>query len=186
MKAVKNMRDPLSHPSASDFSFEDAFATLDPARRILLRLQLSEAADSVKAWMDELAGLSIAIESVAEPLEDRLPAKETIIVDFVGREKELLELDMWFNDPTTRRWALTGEGGKGKSAIAYRFATKIKFTAPPAFQIVLWISAKCLVPELDGAYFSDVQKEALWDKFFTGAPARQRQSAERYNIVKRA
>ncbi len=44
----------------------------------------------------------------------------------------------------------------------------------------------CLAPGLDGAYFSEVQKEALWDRFFMGAPARQRQSVERYNIVKRA
>ena len=47
-------------------------------------------------------------------------------------------------------------------------------------------TASCMVPEIDGAYFSDRQKEALWDRFFTGAPARQRQCVERYNIVKRA
>src|SRR5271168_362732 len=45
---------------------------------------------------------------------------------------------------------------------------------------------RCLVPVFDGAYFSDPQKEALWDKFYTGAPQRQRRSVERYNIVKRA
>jgi len=142
VKAIKNMRDPMSHPSAADFSFEDSFAMLDPARRVLLRLELNDAASQVKAWMDELSGLSVAIESVAEPLEDRLPARETIIVDFVGRETELVSLKNWFNDPNTRRWALAGEGGKGKSAIAYRFATEVKFAAPPPYQIVLWISAK--------------------------------------------
>jgi hypothetical protein len=46
--------------------------------------------------------------------------------------------------------------------------------------------SSCTVPEIDGAYFSDRQKEALWDRFFTGAPARQRQCVERYTIVKRA
>jgi tetratricopeptide (TPR) repeat protein len=141
-KAVKNMRDPLSHPSEADFSFEDSFAILDPARRVLLRFGLEEQAAEVKLWMDELSGLSVKIESVAVPLEDRLPPKETIIVDFVGREFQLEALQVWFDDPTTRRWALAGEGGKGKSAIAYRFATKIKFSAPDPYQIVLWISAK--------------------------------------------
>jgi hypothetical protein len=29
-------------------------------------------------------------------------------------------------------------------------------------------------------------KEALWDRFYTGAPQRQRRSVERYSIVKRA
>jgi hypothetical protein len=45
---------------------------------------------------------------------------------------------------------------------------------------------RCLVPAFDGAYFSEREKEALWDKFYTGAPPRQRRSVERYNIVKRA
>jgi hypothetical protein len=27
-----------------------------------------------------------------------------------------------------------------------------------------------MVPAIDGGYFSDRQKEALWDRFFTGAP----------------
>lgn len=141
-KAVKNMRDPVSHPSAADFSFEDSFAMLDPARRILLRLQLQEAADDIKAWMQQLTGLTIAIETEGEPLEDRLPAKESIIVDFVGRAKELEALQAWFDDPSTRRWALAGEGGKGKSAIAYRFAIKVKHMAPEPYQLVMWISAK--------------------------------------------
>ena len=49
---------------------------------------------------------------------------------------------------------------------------------------VFWL--RCLVPGLGGSYFSERQKEALWDKFFTDAPARQRQWVERYSIVKRA
>ena len=44
---------------------------------------------------------------------------------------------------------------------------------------------KCLVPAFDGAYFSHEWKEALWGRFYTGAPPRQRRSVERYSIVKR-
>ncbi len=44
----------------------------------------------------------------------------------------------------------------------------------------------CLVPEIDSALFSQVWKDALWDRYFTGAPARQRRSVEQYKIVKRA
>jgi hypothetical protein len=44
----------------------------------------------------------------------------------------------------------------------------------------------CLVPAIDGAFLSRDWKEALWGKFYTGAPRRQRRSVERYNIVKRA
>src|SRR5882672_1459485 len=46
--------------------------------------------------------------------------------------------------------------------------------------------ARCLIPGFDGALFSREWKDALWDKFFTAAPQRQRQSVEQYKIVKRA
>ena len=45
---------------------------------------------------------------------------------------------------------------------------------------------KCLVPAFDGAFLSAEWKEALWDKFFTAAPRRQRRCVEQYKIVKRA
>src|SRR5215211_8583102 len=46
--------------------------------------------------------------------------------------------------------------------------------------------AKCLVPGFDGAFFSPEWRDALWAKFFTGAPARQRRCVARSTIVKRA
>jgi CspA family cold shock protein len=45
---------------------------------------------------------------------------------------------------------------------------------------------RCLVPDFDGASSSHDSKEALWDKFYTAAPPRRRQSVEQYKIVKRA
>jgi hypothetical protein len=120
-KAVKNLRDPVSHPSAADFSFEDSFAMLDPARRILLRLQLQEAADEIKLWMQQLTGLTLAIETAVEPLEDRLPAKESIIVDFVGRATELQALEIWFEDSiksARERGRLAQKTNRSSSALA--------------------------------------------------------------------
>jgi transposase-like protein len=38
-----------------------------------------------------------------------------------------------------------------------------------------------LIPAFDGAFLSSDSKDALWAKFFTGAPRRQRQFVERYN-----
>ena len=43
-----------------------------------------------------------------------------------------------------------------------------------------------LIPGLDGASLSRESNDALWDKFCTAAPQRQRRSVDRYNIVKRA
>ena len=48
------------------------------------------------------------------------------------------------------------------------------------------VKARCLIPGFDGAFLSHESKDALWDKFYTAAPQRRRQSVERYTIVKRA
>jgi predicted nucleic acid-binding protein len=46
---------------------------------------------------------------------------------------------------------------------------------------------RCLVPQCDGVLYVDLpSQEVLWDKYYTGAPAQQRQCVERYSIVKRA
>jgi tetratricopeptide (TPR) repeat protein len=142
VKHIKGLRDPLSHPSERDFSFEDSFVLLDCARRVLERLNLEAESQRLRALTDNLLGRSLTTQSKSEPLEDRLPPRESIVVDFVGREKERKLLWDWFRDSVSRRWALAGEGGKGKSAIAFNFATEVKFTAPEPFQIVLWLSAK--------------------------------------------
>jgi transposase len=57
----------------------------------------------------------------------------------------------------------------------------------PDFNPIEMAFAKlCLVPDFAGAFLSSDSKDALWDRFYTGAPQRQRRSVERYNIVKRA
>jgi hypothetical protein len=47
-------------------------------------------------------------------------------------------------------------------------------------------SLGCFVPDFAGAFLSSDSKDALWARFYTGAPQRQRRSVERYNIVKSA
>jgi hypothetical protein len=142
MKTVKNLRDPLSHPSDEDFSFEDAFVLLDCARRILTRLGLSDDVARIRGLSDRLSGRPAMVSSEVEALDDGLPPRELIVVDFVGREAELKTVRDWFDDPLSRRWALAGEGGKGKSAVAYHFAMEVKLRAPEPFRIVMWLSAK--------------------------------------------
>jgi hypothetical protein len=44
----------------------------------------------------------------------------------------------------------------------------------------------CLVLQSDGTKFGAIDKDALWDKYYTAAPVRLRLSVERYSIVKRA
>ena len=141
MMVIKNLRDPLSHPSEEDFSHEDSFMLLDCARRILLRLDLNEDATKIKCLMSRVMD-QISPNSQREPLESQLPPRESIVIDFTGRDKEMKDLWEWFLDPVSRRWALAGEGGKGKSALAYNFAVDVKFKAPQPYQTVFWLTAK--------------------------------------------
>ena len=50
---------------------------------------------------------------------------------------------------------------------------------------VLAAPTRCVVPEYSGTV-SKSQKDALWDRYFTGAPQQLRQSVEQSRIVKRA
>lgn len=142
LKTIKELRDPLSHPGEHDFTREDSFTLLDCARRVLLRLNLETDANEIKLLMDSLFFDKTQLPVKREPLEDQLPPRESIVVDFIGRDHELKELQEWFEDPVSRRWALSGEGGKGKSALAFNFAFDVKVRAPQPFQTVLWLSAK--------------------------------------------
>lgn len=141
LKTVKSFRDPLSHPSEEDFSFEDSFLVLDCARRSLELLKL-EGVQEIRDQMEELRGRPLYVQAEGKVLEARLPARESIVVDFVGRGTEIDRLWEWFSDPVSRRFALAGEGGKGKTACAYNFATQVQFKAPQPYQVVLWVSAK--------------------------------------------
>jgi hypothetical protein len=75
-------------------------------------------------------------------LESELPPAELIVRRLVGRQAELEELDRWLRDDEQNRWLLAGAGGRGKSAIAYEFARRVKEEAPNPLTFVLWMSAK--------------------------------------------
>jgi len=71
-----------------------------------------------------------------------LPTKESIVPQFVGRRTELALLWTWFRDTKSGRWLLAGEGGTGKTAIAYEFASQVVSVDPKEYLGVLWLSAK--------------------------------------------
>ena len=77
-----------------------------------------------------------------DPLHGTLPPREEIAIDFIGRKNLLNELWNWLKDPNSRRIALIGQGGSGKSAVAYQFASEIKDVAPEPFKMIIWMSAK--------------------------------------------
>ena len=144
-KTVKNLRDSvLGHPAEDDITFPDAFRMLDSAVRILgfinqdAAKDLSRIRDNINSDDKRMYDLSLSRQIEGSTL----PSKEWIVPRFVGRKRELDKLMEWFKDQNSRVWLLAGDGGKGKTAIAYQFATNILNEPPEGLEIVIWMSAK--------------------------------------------
>lgn len=81
-------------------------------------------------------------ESHGHLLEHNLPDRASICAEFVGRDDILQNLWRWFGDEFSRVRVLAGEGGKGKTSIAYQFAERVCRTRPSGLQKVVWLTAK--------------------------------------------
>ncbi len=144
IRIITDYRNQIAHPKTQDFSFEDAFRCLDTLRRLLQTIDLVAAAEDIRIISKSLERHSGSLLSdvLREPLINNLPAPETVVTDFVGRKAELAQLWEWFEKPDRRRWALCGEGGRGKSSIAYQFARDLLDRPPKSLRCVFWLSAK--------------------------------------------
>ena len=183
---IKNLRDPvLGHPVEADVTEEDASMMLDSARRILDPID-SEAAASVAKLRESIRNRDINLNSeVADyrrQLEaSTLPSRETVAPNFVGRRTELEELTNWLNDPYSRVWLLAGDGGKGKSAIAYEFAIETLENPPSNLEIVIWLSAKARrfvagqFVDVEIPDFEDLNSALDWVLRAYGAPSFEHQ-----------
>ena len=144
-KTVKTLRDPvLGHPAEDDITFPDAFRMLDTAVRILGFIN-QDAAQKLQEIRDNINSDDKGMYNLIlyRPIEgSTLPSKEWIVPRFVGRKRELDKLMKWFKDTESRVWLLAGDGGKGKTAIAYQFATNILNKPLGDLEIVIWMSAK--------------------------------------------
>lgn len=76
------------------------------------------------------------------PLFNNLPDRNLICSKFVGRDKIIEQLWHWLGDSLSYTKLLAGDGGKGKSSIAYEFSEEICKARPYTFEQVLWISGK--------------------------------------------
>ena len=146
-KSIKRLRDPaLGHPSEIELPKPDALDMLNKAKKILEWFD-SSAADRLGDLWFHLDGQNLDEQGFDDHrvLEGSvLPPRESIAPKFVGRQAELNELDVWLKDPDSKVWLLAGDGGKGKSAIAYEFAVATKNAPPPESKLVrvIWLSAK--------------------------------------------
>lgn len=139
LRHIKAVRDPVSHPITDDIDYNDALQTLACAKQILDFCELPEAARSVLNAQSALLG---GVSSCEEKIVTVLPPQEEVVVNFIGRHKELELLQEWLGNRPLKRSGLSGEGGKGKSAIAYAFARSIATRTDHDFEAVIWMSAK--------------------------------------------
>ncbi|MFC2033599.1 helix-turn-helix domain-containing protein [Chloroflexota bacterium] len=84
-------------------------------------------------------------------VENNLPNRNFICPKFLGRETELQALWRWLGDELSNTKVLAGDGGKGKTSIAYEFAEEVCQTKPYNIDKVIWLTAKSkqFVAELD-------------------------------------
>lgn len=143
---IKRLRDPaLGHPAYKDLTRDDALSLLDAAKRIL-KLFDENASNNISILIDTLVGQDFTIVStthVTRKLDvSTLPPRDTISPRFIGREQEIGILKNWIRDPETKLWLLAGDGGKGKTAIAFEFASRISNDPPTGIDLIIWLSAK--------------------------------------------
>jgi tetratricopeptide (TPR) repeat protein len=122
-----------------DIDFQDAEMVLYNARKILDFCELATAAAQIVRARELLLG---GYRGEEEAIQTTLPPEDEVVMSFVGRNRELIRLNDWMLNSSSKRWALSGDGGKGKSAIAYAFARMVSRRKDHHFQGVLWISAK--------------------------------------------
>jgi tetratricopeptide (TPR) repeat protein len=79
---------------------------------------------------------------LSNAIPNNLPDRNLICPHLFGREEILASLWSWISDELEPVRLLAGPGGKGKTSIAYEFASRFYRNAPKIFLHVLWLSAK--------------------------------------------
>lgn len=75
-------------------------------------------------------------------IENNLPDRSIICPQVVGRKNALEDLWKWLPDDLSHVRVLAGEGGIGKTSIAYDFADQVTLLDSQPFQHLIWLSAK--------------------------------------------
>ncbi|MDH1813007.1 AAA family ATPase [Comamonas aquatica] len=88
--------------------------------------------------------LFLSIDDITkdEALDHNLPDRAFVCSRFVGRRIDIGDLWTWLADDFSRVRLIAGEGGLGKSSLAYRFAEEIATRGVKPFEQVIWLTAK--------------------------------------------
>lgn len=71
-----------------------------------------------------------------------LPARDPDLIEFVGRGELIAELRNWILDVRSPVRLVTGIGGLGKTALAFRFSEEVVATGAGEVECVIWITGK--------------------------------------------
>lgn len=76
------------------------------------------------------------------PLDHNLPDRAHVCSRFVGRKEGLGDLWTWLDDRFSRVKLIAGEGGLGKTSLAYHFAEEVASRRVKPFEQIVWLTAK--------------------------------------------
>ncbi len=80
--------------------------------------------------------------AVISPVEGRLPDRSFICPEFIGRQDVIAQLYGWLADDFSCVRVLAGEGGLGKTSIAYEFAQEVSRSHLGNIELIVWMTAK--------------------------------------------
>ena len=103
-----------------------------------------EALDSPKAPIFENIYDSLTSGTLpwGRPLDGQIPPSDEIYTEFVGRSGHLDSVSKWLFETNHPQHLVSGYGGSGKSALAYKFAHDIKEGGNSKLLATCWVSAK--------------------------------------------
>lgn len=143
LRDVIDVRNPISHPAEIDVSTTELLRVLESCKQLAQACGQGAAASELEGLFQQALSRAVLDASGQSPaVQVLLPPRDSVVVDFVGRRKHLEELWTWLIDPQSPRTLLSGDGGKGKSSIAYQFATSVAARPPQSLEGILWLGAK--------------------------------------------
>jgi tetratricopeptide (TPR) repeat protein len=136
---IASFRNGIAHPAFASVELEDA-------RRLAGRISTAagiifgESTKHFRLITEQTASLFQYTPPARRMLPKSLPPRQEVVGQFIGRERELRVLYSWLQSPI-QVWVLEGDGGKGKSSLAYVFCESLE-TAGDDIDRIIWLSAK--------------------------------------------
>ncbi|MDX6446834.1 MAG: hypothetical protein QOH71_3908 [Blastocatellia bacterium] len=75
-------------------------------------------------------------------LDHNLPDRDVICSRFFGRDEIIERLWLWLSDEFSTTRVLAGDGGRGKTSIAYEFCEEVCRARPFELSRIFWVTAK--------------------------------------------